>query len=188
MSLATVLTRAQLGLDAPPVRVEVYCGPGLPQVNIVGLAETAVRESRDRVQAALVNSGYSFPDGRITVSLAPADLPKGGGRYDLAIALGLLVASGQLPGGSLGGTEFFGELSLSGQLRPVRGLLIAAVHALRDGHRMVVPAANAAEARLAPGAIVSGASSLLWLAAALAGRTPLEFAGAQRLPAAASRR
>ena len=185
MSLATVLTRAQLGLDAPPVRVEVYCGPGLPQVNIVGLAETAVRESRDRVQAALVNSGYSFPDGRITVSLAPADLPKGGGRYDLAIALGLLVASGQLPVGSLGGTEFFGELSLSGQLRPVRGLLIAAVHALRDGHRMVVPAANAAEARLAPGAVVSGASSLLRLAAALAGRAPLEFAGAQRLPAPA---
>jgi magnesium chelatase family protein len=182
VSLATLLTRAQIGLDAPLVRVEVYCGPGLPQVNIVGLAETAVRESRDRVQAALVNSGYRFPDGRITVSLAPADLPKEGGRYDLAIALGLLVASGQLPDGDLADTEFFGELSLSGQLRAVPGLLIAAVHAARDGHRMVAPDASASQARLAPGAIVCGASSLLGLAAALVGKAPLDFAGSSPLP------
>ena len=182
MSLATVLTRAQLGLDAPLVRVEVYCGPGLPQVNIVGMAETAVRESRDRVQAALVNSGYKFPDGRITVSLAPADLPKEGGRYDLAIALGLLVASGQLPESGFADTEFFGELSLSGQLRAVCGLLIAAVHAAREGHRMVVPEASAQQARLAPGARVCGASSLLRLTAALSDKGPLEFAGPAPLP------
>jgi len=182
VSLATLLTRAQIGLDAPLVRVEVYCGPGLPQVNIVGLAETAVRESRDRVQAALVNSGYKFPDGRITVSLAPADLPKEGGRYDLAIALGLLVASGQLAPGGLAGTEFFAELSLSGQLRPVRGLLIAAVHAARTGHRMVVPEANAGQARLAPGARVCAGTSLLQLVASLSGRAPLDFAGATPLP------
>jgi magnesium chelatase family protein len=183
VSLATVLTRAQIGLDAPLVRVEVYCGPGLPQVNIVGLAEAAVRESRDRVQAALVNSGYRFPDGRITVNLAPADLPKGGGRYDLAIALGLLAASGQLPSGALADTEFYGELSLSGQLRPVHGLLVAAVHAVRDGHRMVVPQPSATEARIAPGVRLAEATSLLVLAAALAGRAPLEFGGASVLPA-----
>ena len=114
MSLATLLTRAQIGIEAPIVRVEVFCGPGLPQVNIVGLAEAAVRESRDRVRAALANSGFAFPDGRVTVSLAPADLPKEGGRYDLAIAVGMLVASGQLPPGALDGTELYGELSLSG--------------------------------------------------------------------------
>jgi magnesium chelatase family protein len=182
LTLATVLTRAQIGLDAPLVRVEVYCGPGLPQVNVVGLAETAVRESRDRVRAALVNSGYKFPDGRVTVNLAPADLPKEGGRYDLAIALGILIASGQLPAGAPGETEFFGELSLSGQLRAVPGLLVAAVQAARVGHRMVVPAANATEARLAPGSAVCAAGDVLRLAAALAGRTAFTFEGALRLP------
>jgi magnesium chelatase family protein len=187
LTLATVLTRAQIGLDAPLVRVEVYCGPGLPQVNIVGLAETAVRESRDRVQAALANSGFQFPDGRVTVNLAPADLPKEGGRYDLAVALGMLAASGQLAPAGLDGTEFFGELSLSGQLRPVPGLLVAAMQAARDGHRMVVPAANATEARMAPGATVCGASDLLGLAAGLAGRVALGFGGGCELPAASPR-
>ena len=182
MSVATVLTRAQLGLEAPPVRVEVFCGDGLPLVTIVGLAEAAVRESRDRVRAALVNSGYRFPDGRITVNLAPADLPKGGGRYDLAIALGLLVASGQLPDAPLVATEFYGELSLSGQLRPVRGLLPASVRAAADGHRLVVPSVNAPEACMAPGATVCGTGSLPGLVAGLMGKAPLEFEGAQSLP------
>ena len=177
-----MLTRAQLGLEAPPVRVEVFCGDGLPQVTIVGLAEAVVRESRDRVRAALVNSGFRFPDGRITVNLAPADLPKGGGRYDLAIALGLLVASGQLPDEPLAGTEFYGELSLSGQLRPVRGLLPAAVHAAVDAYRLVVPAGNAHEARMAPGAVVCGARSLPGVVASLTGRAPFEFEGTQILP------
>jgi len=182
LSLATLLTRAQIGVEAPLVRVEVFCGPGLPQVNIVGLAEAAVRESRDRVRAALANSGFSFPDGRVTVSLAPADLPKEGGRFDLAIAAGMLVASGQMPPGALDGTELYGELSLSGQLRPVPGVLAAAVQASRAGHRVIVPASNAFEARLAPGAKVCGASGLLPLAAGLAGRASLEFAGGATLP------
>ncbi len=182
MSLATLLTRAQIGVDAPLVRVEVFCGPGLPQVNIVGLAEAAVRESRDRVRAALANCGFAFPDGRVTISLAPADLPKEGGRYDLAIALGMLAASGQLSPGALDGTEFYGELSLSGQLRPVRGVLAAAVQAARAGHRLIVPAANALEARLAPGAMVCGVSALPPLAAGLGGRAVLGFESGIVLP------
>jgi magnesium chelatase family protein len=183
LSLATLLTRAQIGVEAPLVRVEVFCGPGLPQVNIVGLAEAAVRESRDRVRAALAHCGFTFPDGRVTVSLAPADLPKEGGRYDLAIALGMLVASGQLPPGALDGTELYGELSLSGQLRPVTGVLVAAVQATRAGHRLIVPASNALEARLAPRASACGASGLLPLASALAGRAALEFSTGTALPA-----
>lgn len=182
MNLATVMTRAQIGLDAPLVRVEVFCGTGLPQLNMVGLAETAVRESRDRVRAALINSGYDFPAGRITVNLAPADLPKAGGRYDLAIALGILAASEQLSASVFERTEFYGELSLSGRLRGVRGLLVAAVHAARSGHRLVVPQANAAEARVAPGVQAGGATSLLTLTTALNGRAALEFAGAGPLP------
>lgn len=177
------MTRAQIGLDAPPVRVEVFCGSGLPQLNMVGLAEAAVRESRDRVRAALVNSGYEFPPGRITVNLAPADLPKAGGRYDLAIALGILAASGQLPDGAFERTEFYGELSLSGRLRGVRGLLVAAVPAAVAGHRLVVPQANVGEARMAPNAQVGGATDLLTLTAALSGRASLDFSGAGSLPA-----
>ena len=183
MTVATVLTRAQLGLDAPLVRVEVYCGPGLPQVNIVGLAETTVRESRDRVQAALVNSGFAFPDGRVTINLSPADLPKEGGRYDLAIALGMLAATGQLDPGGLEDTEFYGELSLSGALRPVPGLLVAAVQAARAGHRLIVPAVDVHQARLAPGARVAGSPDLLRLVAGLAGKAPLPMAGEATLPA-----
>jgi magnesium chelatase family protein len=141
VTLATVLTRAQLALEAPLVRVEVHCGAGLPQFTVVGLAETSVRESRERVRAALAQGGFEFPAGRVTVNLAPADLPKEGGRYDLAVALGILGASGQLPAASLADTEFYGELSLSGELRPVRGTLAAAMHAVRDGRRLVVPAA-----------------------------------------------
>ena len=151
VTLATVLTRAQFGLDAPLVRVEVHCGAGLPQFSVVGLAETAVRESRERVRAALAHCGFEFPAGRVTVNLAPADLPKEGGRFDLAVALGILAASEQLPAQALEGTEFYGELSLSGELRPVRGALAAAVHAVREGRRLVVPAANADEARVAAG-------------------------------------
>jgi len=183
VTVATVLTRAQLGLDAPLVRVEVYCGPGLPQVNIVGLAETTVRESRDRVQAALVNSGFAFPDGRVTINLSPADLPKEGGRYDLAIALGMLAATGQLDPGGLEDTEFYGELSLSGALRPVPGLLVAAVQAARAGHRLIVPAVDVHQARLAPGVRVAGSPDLLRLVACLAGKAPLPMAGEATLPA-----
>jgi magnesium chelatase family protein len=185
VTLATVLTRAQLALQAPLVRVEVHCGAGLPQFSVVGLAETSVRESRERVRAALAHGGFDFPAGRVTVNLAPADLPKEGGRYDLAVALGILAASGQLPEESLGATEFYGELSLSGELHPVRGTLAAAVHAVRDGRRLVVPAANAAEARVARGARVAAAATLTAVRNGLAGGAGLDFAGGGALPAPA---
>ena len=182
MTLATVLTRAQFGLDAPLVRVEVHCGAGLPQFSVVGLAETAVRESRERVRAALAQGGFEFPAGRVTVNLAPADLPKEGGRYDLAVALGILAASEQLPAANLEGTEFYGELSLSGELRPVRGVLAAAVHAVREGRRLVVPAANAEEARVARGACVAAATTLAAVRNALSGGAPLAFEAGGELP------
>jgi len=182
LSLATVLTRAQFGLDAPLVRVEVHCGAGLPQLSVVGLAEVAVRESRDRVRAALAHCGYEFPPGRITVNLAPADLPKEGGRFDLAIALGILAASEQHPPGALEDTEFYGELSLSGELRPVRGALAAAVHAVRDNRRLVVPLPNADEARVARGALVAGAANLTTVCNGLRGGAGLDFARGGALP------
>ncbi|MGQ0385177.1 MAG: YifB family Mg chelatase-like AAA ATPase [Gammaproteobacteria bacterium] len=175
MNPATVLTRAQFGLDAPLVRVEVYCGSGLPQFNVVGLAEVAVRESRERVRAAIVKDGAEFPSGRITVSLAPAELPKQGGRYDLPIALGILAAAGRLPAEPMAATEFYGELSLAGALRPIRGALSASIHAARDAHRIVVPAANAEEARAAAGAQVAGADSLDAVREGLRGGLGLDF-------------
>jgi magnesium chelatase family protein len=183
VTLATALTRAQFGLDAPLVRVEVHCGAGLPQFTVVGLAETAVRESRERVRAALAHGGFEFPAGRVTVNLAPADLPKEGGRYDLAIAVAILAASEQVPESGFEGTEFYGELSLSGELRPVRGLLAAALHAVRDGRRLVVPATNAAEARVARGASVAGAATLTAVRNAHCGGAGLEFSTGGVLPA-----
>src|SRR5882724_11823573 len=136
LSLARIACRAQIGLDAPLVQVEVNLGSGLPMFCIVGLPETVVKESKERVRAALLNSRFEFPAGRITVNLAPADLPKEGGRFDLPIALGILIASHQIkPCAETGGTgvarEFYGELGLTGELKPVRGLLLAAAHAPR---------------------------------------------------------
>ncbi|MEY4763081.1 MAG: hypothetical protein RLZZ200_2937 [Pseudomonadota bacterium] len=157
MGIAQVQSRAQIGLAAPPVRVEVHLGTGLPGFSIVGLPAPVVRESKERVRAALAQCGFDWPAGRITVNLAPADLPKEGGRFDLAIAVGILVASGQLqPKPDLEHSELYGELALDGELKPVPGLLLAALHGNRAGHRLVVPAGNAAEARLA------GCGSLLW--------------------------
>ena len=183
MTLATVLTRAQFGLDAPLVRVEVHCGAGLPQFSVVGLAETAVRESRERVRAALAQGGFDFPAGRVTVNLAPADLPKEGGRYDLAVALGILAASGQLATAPLEGTEFYGELSLSGELRPVRGVLSAAVNAVRDGRKLVVPVGNEEEARVARGARVASASTLTAVRNGLSGGAGIAFTSGAELSA-----
>ncbi|MBI2384016.1 MAG: YifB family Mg chelatase-like AAA ATPase [Gammaproteobacteria bacterium] len=160
MSLATVLSRAQNGLTADLVTVEVHLGPGLPGVSIVGLPEAAVRESRDRVKAAIVNCGYKFPAWRITINLAPADLPKEGGRFDLAIALGILAASDQIPAAALRDLEVMGELSLAGEVRPVPGVLPAALKAAAAGHALLVPQANAAEARLARQARVHVAHQL----------------------------
>ncbi len=152
MGLACVASRAHAGLLAPAVSVEVDLAGGLPTLSIVGLPETAVRESKDRVRASLKNCGFDFPQRRITVNLAPADLPKSGGRFDLPIAVGVLAASGQLPADRLTGLEFIGELSLQGRLRPVDGCLSATAGVAAAGNTLVHPAANAPEASLVTGA------------------------------------
>jgi magnesium chelatase family protein len=172
MGTARVASRAQLGLSAPRVEVEVHLGQGLPTFSIVGLPATAVRESKDRVRAALQNSSFNFPDGRITVNLSPADLPKEGCRYDLPIALGILLASSQLncPVATLERTEFYGELGLAGELKSVKGVLLLAAHAVREGRSVVVPAANLLEARLAAPAAARGAATLLGLCGLLGRR------------------
>src|ERR1700720_2829803 len=123
MAIATVLSREQRGIDAPQVQVEVDIGAGLPTFNIVGLPEAAVKESKDRVRAALTNSDFEFPTGHITVNLAPADLPKEGGRFDLPIAIGIVIASGQLEPLALDSYEFAGELALNGALRAIPAAL-----------------------------------------------------------------
>ena len=151
MGLALVHGRARAGVRAPAVKVEVHLAGGLPAMSIVGLPEAAVREAKDRVRAAIQCAQFEFPARRITVNLAPADLPKGGGRFDLPIALGILAASGQLPQESLRDYEFIGELGLTGELRPVDGVLPAALAAAQAGRRLVVPEANGAEAALASG-------------------------------------
>ena len=170
MSLAVLRSRALTGVEAPPVAVEIHIANGLPAFNIVGLADTEVRESRERVRAALLNSAYEFPARRITVNLAPADLPKESGRFDLAIALGILVASGQLPGDGLDAFEFAGELSLAGDLRPVRGALVMAMGLARDNARrtaqgqparaFIVADGNGPEAALVDGLTVHAGATL----------------------------
>jgi len=167
MSVARVLSRGEFGLDAPLVQVEVHLGAGLPTFAIVGLPERVVRESRERVRAALLNSGYEFPSRRITVNLAPVELSKQGGRFDLPIALGLLAASGQLQPRASDTIECYGELGLAGELKPVAGLFLAALHASRAGHALIVPGANAAEVGLSGHAAAYGAAHLRAAAAAL---------------------
>jgi len=134
MSLAIVHSRAQVGVEAPPVTVEAHLANGLPALTLVGLPETAVKESKDRVRSAILNAAFEFPSKRITLNLAPADLPKDGGRFDLAIALGILAASGQVPAPSLDAYECLGELALSGAVRPVQGVLPAALADHRLAH------------------------------------------------------
>lgn len=174
MSLAIVHTRAQSGISSPRVTVEVHLSNGLPGLSMVGLPETAVKESKDRVRSAILNSHLDFPARRITVNLAPADLPKEGGRYDLAIALGILAASEQIPAEGLADCEFLGELALSGALRPVRGVLPAAIACGEEGHRLVVPAGNGEEAALCGHTASYAADSLLEVCAHLHGRADLQ--------------
>ena len=174
--VATLLCRAQLGLEAPLVQVEATVASGLPAFHLVGLPATVVRESRDRVQAALLSSGYEFPSGRIVVNLAPAEIPKGGGRFDLPIALGILIASGQLreaPSGEARALELYGELGLGGEVKSVRGILLAAAHASRDGHELIVPAANADEALIAATTAIRAASHLSKVCRHFTGEEPL---------------
>ena len=164
MSLSLVQSRAPLGLDAPAVTVEVHLANGLPSFTLVGLADVEVKEARERVRSAIQNSGLEFPHNkRITVNLAPADLPKDSGRFDLPIALGILAASGQIDAARLAGYEFAGELSLSGELRPVRGALAMslALHASRVVTQLVLPPGSAEEAALVPDAQVYSARHLL---------------------------
>lgn len=144
--LAIVHSRAQVGIHAVPVTIEVHLTNGLPSLSIVGLPETAVKESKDRVRSALLNSQFEFPLQRVTINLAPADLPKEGGRFDLAIALGILAASRQIPLDDLSHYEFIGELALSGEVRPVRGVLSVAIEARKAQRQLVVPRENVAEA------------------------------------------
>lgn len=180
MTLAVVHSRALSGMEASEVSVEVHMANGLPAFAIVGLPDTEVKESRDRVRAAILTSGFSFPARRITVNLAPADLPKDSGRFDLPIAIGILVASGQVRGESLAGYEFAGELALSGQLRAIRGSLAMTCHARRVGRAFILPASSATEAALVSGATVYSAVTLLDVCAHLNGLQVLPVALAVR--------
>lgn len=173
MGLAVTLSRAQLGVEAPQVQAEVHLGNGLPIFAIVGLPETVVRESRERVRAAMEHSGFTFPSGRVVVNLAPADLPKGGGRYDLPIAIGILAAMGELPARALERHEFYGELSLTGDVRAVRGLLPAALAARNAGNSIIVPSASTEQVTLATGTRALAAGNLLEVRAHLRGDAAL---------------
>lgn len=170
MGLAVLYSRALSGMEAALVTVEVHLANGLPNFTIVGLPETEVKESKDRVRAALQNCGFDFPARRITVNLAPADLPKESGRFDLPIALGILAASGQIPSDKLAEYEYAGELALTGELRPIRGALAMTYRAAGSGRAFIIPQVNAAEAALVVDAKVYAAQSLLQVAAHLAGR------------------
>ena len=161
MSLCVLHSRAREGIQAPAVTVEVHLAAGLPALSIVGLPEMAVKESKDRVRGALLNGHFRFPAGRVTINLAPADLPKEGGRFDLPIALGILGASGQVRTQALAGCEFLGELALSGDLRPITGVIPAAVAAREAGRTLVLPRENAAEAALVAGLDIRPAGHLL---------------------------
>lgn len=176
MSLALVHSRARVGVHAPEVRVEVLLSGGLPSTQIVGLPEAAVRESRERVRAALLCAQFEFPARRITINLAPADLPKEGGRFDLPIALGILAASGQIDRQAMADYEFLGELALTGELRGVDGVLPAALAAAQAGRRLIVPLANGAEAAIAGHVEAFTARTLLEVCATLN--------GSQKAPAA----
>lgn len=169
MSLAIVLTRAAMGLAAPEVQVEVHLSQGLPALTIVGLPEAAVRESKDRVRSAILNSGFEFPNRRLTINLAPADLPKDGSRLDLPIALGILAASGQIDPASLLDKEFAGELALNGDLRAVQGVLALARASHQAGRPLCIPLHNANEAARIPNAEIYAASSLKQVCAHLQG-------------------
>jgi len=173
VSLAVLHSRALAGLHAPEVTVEVHLANGLPSFTIVGLPDTEVKESRERVRAALVNSRFEFPARRITVNLAPAELRKESGRFDLPIALGILAASQQLDTADFPKYEFAGELSLTGELRPVRGALAMTWRAAQDGRAFVLPPRSAGEAALVDGADIYQAGSLLDVCAHLAGRQRL---------------
>jgi magnesium chelatase family protein len=176
MTIATVFTRAISGMEAQPVIVEVHISNGLPSLSIVGMPETAVKESKDRVRSALLNANFNFPHQRVTINLAPADVPKEGGRFDLPIAIGILAASEQIPKSSLQDKEFIGELSLSGELRAIRGCLPTAIATKNQNRQLILPSANVQEAALVSAAHCYGASHILDVCAHLHGQQLLPLA------------
>lgn len=169
MTFSVINSRALSGMDAPLVEVETHLANGLPQFNIVGLPDTEVKESRDRVRAAIIQSGFEFPTQKITVNLAPADLPKESGRFDLPIAIGILVASGQILANNLEQYEFAGELALSGKLRPIRGAFAMAWQGQQAGHAFVLPNENAQQVAIMSHIEAYGADSLAAIVAHLNG-------------------
>ena len=183
MSYANTYCRAALGVDAPLVTVETHLANGLPAFNLVGLPEKAVQESRDRVRSALLNSGFDFPSRRITVNLAPADLPKQGSRFDLAIAVGILMALGHVDPGSTRGLEFTGELSLAGTVRPVSAILPTAIAAQTAHHDLMMSPGNLEEAGLVDGLTRYGVPTLLSLANHLTGECRLAAADSPHIEA-----
>lgn len=177
MSLAIVKSRTQSGMQAISVDVEVHLANGLPGFSVVGMAETAVRESKDRVRGAIVNAKFEFPARRIIVNLAPADIPKTGGRFDLPIALGILLASGQLRAKGLGDYEVMGELALSGELKGVQACLPSALACMKQGRQLLISSASASEAALIEGLPIIAVDSLADAAAHLSGQQTIsEFA------------
>ncbi len=179
MSLATIYTRSSFGINAPLVTVEAHLANGLPCLNIVGLPEAAVKESKDRVRSAIVNCQFEFPAKRITINLAPADLPKEGGRFDLPIALSILAASGQIPNTLLNDYEFLGELSLGGELRAIQGVLPAALACQKDNRTLCIPTQNQAEATLVSRGKTITPSHLLAVCAHLNGQQTMQPIGQQ---------
>jgi magnesium chelatase family protein len=175
MALSIIYTRAGVGIEAPLVTVETHLSNGLPALNIVGLPEAAVKESKDRVRSALLNANFEFPARRITINLAPADLPKDGGRYDLPIALGILLASEQINVNTIENYEFMGELALSGELRSVNGVLPASLAAKRDKRKLVVPVQNLEEAQLVGKSQAIGGNHILQICAYLQGQKTMKF-------------
>ena len=175
MSLAVVNTRAKLGINAPLVSVEVHLSDGLPSFHMVGLPETAVKESKDRVRSAILNSHFNFPARRITVNLAPAELPKEGSRFDIAIAVAILAASGQVPLDQLDQYEFIGELALSGNTRGVDAVLPAALGCLHQGKQLIISRHNAEEASLVDGLQILPCTHLLDISEHLLQQTQLQF-------------
>lgn len=173
MSVASVITFAGQGMSAPQITVEIHLANGLPAFQLVGMAETSVKEARERVRSALINSGFEFPAKRITVNLAPAEIPKAGGRYDLPIAIGVLVACGVLPPTSLSRFAFVGELGLNGELKPVKGIIPVLLACDANQNEVILPAANDAEAQLVEGVRRFPATTLLDVFHHLTGDVPL---------------
>jgi magnesium chelatase family protein len=181
MPFAFTYSRAEVGIEAPIITVEVDISQGLPQIQIIGLPEAAVKEAKDRVKAAIVNAGFRTPQRRVTVNLAPADLPKQGGRYDLAIALCILAANGDIPLLGIRNVVFLGELALDGELRAVKGVLPAAVRCKENNNQLIVPLANETEAALVDQISAFAARSLLDVVNHLHGTTSLPPVKKQQL-------